>query len=142
MCFSRTCLEKELPNESCYVLKHAFVHKCRELQSRSREDQSTKPSSEFAFFFLCSHFHVFYYTGNTSQWVPAVAVLLAAFSQAEIGSSTMRTSRVALCLKAGGGEEDHQRIQQRFLFTGHNVSKLVLKGDTVYTQLSLVSGYF
>lgn len=65
MCFSRTCLEKELPNESCYVLKHASVHKCRELQSRSCEYQSTKSSSEFAFF-LCSQFCIFYYTGNVS----------------------------------------------------------------------------
>lgn len=42
----------------------------------------------------------------------------------------------------GQGEEDHRHIQQRFLFTGHNVSSLVLKADTIYTKLSFVSGYF
>lgn len=74
--------------------------------------------------------------------MPAIAVLLAALSQAEIGSSTILASRVALCLKVGGGEEDHQRIQQWFPFTGHNVSRLFLKADTAYTKLSLVSAYF
>lgn len=47
MCFSRTGLEKELLNESCYVLKHALIHKCRALQNGSRELQPTKSSSEF-----------------------------------------------------------------------------------------------
>lgn len=46
MCFSRTCLEKDLPNESCYLLKHALDHICRQLQSRSREHLSIKSSSE------------------------------------------------------------------------------------------------
>jgi len=74
--------------------------------------------------------------------MPARAVLLAAPSQAEPGSSTNLISRVALRLKVGGGEEDHQRTKQWFLYMGHNVSRLFLKAGRAYTKLSLVSGYF
>lgn len=140
-CFSRTCLEKDLPNESCYLLKHALDHICRQLQSRSREHLSIKSSSEFVGGFLKMQ-------SLSRILLEGQRVLLGASNRCAPSCPSPRhrqaaaPSSAALCWQVGGGEEDHQRTQHWLLFTARTAPRLLPKADTVCTQLSLVSGDF
>lgn len=140
MCFSRTCLKKELPNESCYVLKHALVHKSRQLQSGSREDQSTKPSSGFAFFFF----------------MQLLSQILLHWKRVLMGAGSSCAPRCTLTGRHRQQHHPHQLHCAWKLGVGRKTTSTYSNGfyspvityhgysskQTLHTKLSLASSYF
>lgn len=103
-----------LTNESCYLLKHAVVHVCRQVQIRSREHPSIKSRSEIVgglvIFLNAVTFTYFSTGGNVSSQETAIAELQLPLSQAQRGSSTIVSCIVLESRGRGGRPPAHTAL--------------------------------